>query len=103
MEIPALSYYYVSRLTPGLILYDVRAAAGHTIPKGTACPQTFSWRDVRDGAARGEIDWRDIIDFYARHNCDEYAFFPGYRYRTDAGAPPAARPPLCGHGGRRTP
>ncbi|MES1171738.1 MAG: hypothetical protein ABUL77_00750 [Bacteroidota bacterium] len=94
VEIPALSYHYVSRLVPGLILYDPRTAAGHTPPKGAACPQTFSWRDVRDGAARGEIAWRDIIDFYARHNCDEYAFFPGYRYRTDPAAPLPVRPQI---------
>jgi len=94
MELPALSYLYVSRLTPGLVLYDGRTSVGHTIPKGSVCPQTFSWREVRDGAARGQIAWRDIIDFYARHNCDEYAFFPGYRYRIDAAAPLPARPPL---------
>ncbi len=93
MEIPPLAYAYVSRLSPGLVLYDGRTAAGHTIPRGAGCPQTFSWRDVRDGAARGDIAWRDIIDFYARHNCDEYAFFPGYRYRRDAAAPLPARPP----------
>jgi hypothetical protein len=93
MEIPALSYYYVSRLTPGLVLYETRTAAGHTIPKGAACPQTFSWRDVRDGAARGEVEWRDIIDFYARHNCDEYAFFTGYRYHLQGGTALPVRPP----------
>ncbi len=94
LEIPPLGYFYVSRLSPGLVLYDGRAATGHTVPKGMVCPQTFSWRDVRDGAQRGEIAWRDIIDFYVRHNCDEFAFFPGYRYRTDAAAPLPARPVL---------
>jgi len=92
-ELPALAYHYVSRLVPELVLYDPRTAAGHTIPKGAACPQTFSWREVRDGAARGEIAWRDIIDFYARHDCDDYAFFPGYRFRADTRAPLPARPP----------
>lgn len=93
LQLPPLSYLYVSRLAPGLVLYDRRASAGHTIPKGEVCPQTFSWREVRDGAARGEIEWRDIIDFYARHNCDEFAFFPGYRYRRDPAAVLPARPP----------
>jgi hypothetical protein len=92
IEVPQLSYHYVSRLIPALILYDPRTAAGHAAPKGAVCPQTFSWRDIRDGAQRGDIAWRDIVDFYARHNCDEYAFFPGYRYRTDAEAPLPARP-----------
>jgi hypothetical protein len=99
IELPALSYYYVSRLVPELILYDARTAAGHTIPRGAACPQTLSWREVRDGAAKGEVDWRDIIDFYARHNCDEYAFFPGYRYRSQPGGTLPARPPPAVSGG----
>jgi hypothetical protein len=93
MEIPQLSYYYVSRLAPALVLYDARTAAGHVVPKDPPCPQTFSWRDVRDGAARGQVEWRDIIDFYARHNCAEYSFFPGYRIRREGAPPLPARPP----------
>jgi hypothetical protein len=93
LEIPALAYHHVSRLTPGLVLYDARAAAGHQPPRGEACPQTLSWREIRDGAERGDIGWRDIIDFYARHSCREYAFFPAYRYRADPAAPLPARPP----------
>lgn len=93
IEIPRLGAYYVSRLPPGLILYGRRTAAGHVPLKGNVCPQTFSWRDIRDGADRGELGWRDVIDFYARHNCEEYSFFRSYRHRTDPGAPLPARPP----------
>jgi len=93
IEIPSLSYFYVSRLTPGSILYEPRVSDGHVIPMGTVCPQTFSWREIRDGAARGDLGWRDIIDFYARHNCEEYTFFAAYRSRTDGSAPLPARPP----------
>lgn len=95
MEIPALSYIYVSRLNPALVLYDARAAAGHLVPKGEPCPQTLSWRDVKEGAARGEVEWRDIIDFYARHGCADYAFFRGYRHRRNPADPLPVRPPLA--------
>jgi len=30
-----------------------------------------------------------VIDFYARHNCDEYSFFRGYRRWTAPGSLPA--------------
>src|SRR6185295_4388821 len=50
MEIPKLSAFYVSRLSPGLVLYSARTSAGHVPRKGTLCPQTFSWREIRDGA-----------------------------------------------------
>jgi len=98
IELPPLAYYYVSRLDPALVLYDPRTAAGHASPKGHTCPQTLSWREIRDGAARGDLAWRDLIDFYARHNCDELAFFLGYRYRTDPNAPLPARPPAADAG-----
>ena len=73
------------------VLYDTRTSAGHVPLKGTLCPQTFSWREIQDGIDRKQIGWRDVIDFYARHNCDEYAFFRNYRFRTDAAAPLPAR------------
>lgn len=95
MELPPLSYFYVSRLRPELILYEPRTSAGHSPPAGEPCAQTTAWRDIRDGAARSEIAWRDLIDFYARHSCDDYAFFPGYRYRSAASDPLPARPPLA--------
>lgn len=93
MEVPRLSGYYLSRLVPGLVLYSARTSAGHAPPKGGPCPQNFSWRDIRDGADRGEFGWRDVIDFYGRHSCAEYVFFPAYRFRTTAAAPLPARPP----------
>jgi hypothetical protein len=93
MELPRLSAAYVSRLRPALVLYSPRASAGHMPPRGELCPQMYSWREIRDGADRNELGWRDVIDFYARHNCDEYSFFLGYHYRTDPAAPLPARPP----------
>ncbi len=92
MELGALAAHYVSRLPPTLVLYDVRTSSGHVPMAGELCPQTFSWREIRDGVAANEFDWKDVIDFYARHKCDEYAFFRAYRYRTDAQAPLPARP-----------
>jgi len=87
IEMPALSAFYVSRIPPNAVLYDPRTSAGHTPPKDSICPQTFSWRDIKEGIERKELGWRDVIDFYARHNCGEYSFFPSYRYRGDPAAP----------------
>ena len=88
MELPPLcSAFYVSRLPATSVLYDSRTAAGHVPLKGALCPQTFSWREIQDGIDRKEFDWRDVIDFYARHSCDEFAFFKAYRFRTDPAAP----------------
>jgi len=93
VELPALGAYYVSRLPPSTIFYDARTSGAHVPLKGTLCPQTFSWREIKDGVDRHEIGWRDVIDFYGRHNCEEYAFFRAYRFRTDPAAALPARPP----------
>ncbi len=92
IELPPLAAVYASRLPANAVLYDTRTASGHVPLRGSLCPQTFSWREVRDGIDRKKIGWRDVIDFYARHNCEEFAFFGSYRFRTDPAAPLPARP-----------
>lgn len=87
IELPPLSYYYVSRLDPAQIGLDRRAAEGHAVPRAKPCP-FVPWREIEASGA----GWPDVIDFYARHNCDEYTFFGGYRFR-DAAGPLPARPP----------
>lgn len=91
IELPGLSAFYVSRLPINAILYDPRTSAGHTPTQGTLCAQTFSWREIKDGIDKKDLGWRDVIDFYARHNCSEYSFFRSYRYRGDPAAPLPAR------------
>lgn len=83
IELPPLSAFYISRLPPSSMLYDPRTFAGHMPPKAEICAQTFSWREIKDGVEKQAFGWRDVIDFYARHNCSEYTFFKSYRYRGD--------------------
>ncbi len=92
IELLPLEAYYAGRLPATVTLYDPRTSAGHSPLGGTICPQTFSWREIKDGIDRQDFGWRDVIDFYARHNCDEYSFFKTYRYRTSATDPLPARP-----------
>jgi hypothetical protein len=93
IEMPALSAYYVSRLPPNATLYDPRTFSGHVGFRGhDGCQQTFSWHEIKEGVDSKQFEWRDVIDFYARHNCSEYSFFKTYRYRNDTNAPLPARP-----------
>src|SRR4051812_20184374 len=92
VEMPVLEAYYVSRLPANPTLYDPRTSAGHVPLVGTLCPQTFSWREIQEGIDHKQIGWKDVVDFYARHNCDEYSFFKAYRYRGNAADPLPARP-----------
>ncbi len=92
IEIPQISAYYLGRLPASAVLFDPRTATGHVPLKGTPCAQTFSWQEIKDGMERKILGWKDVIDYYARHSCEEYAFFGGYHYRTDATAPLPVRP-----------
>jgi len=93
IEMPAISAFYASRLPPNATLYDSRTFTGHVGFRGRdICQQTFSWREIKEGIDQKQFEWRDVLDFYARHNCSEYSFFKTYRYRTDANAPLPARP-----------
>jgi hypothetical protein len=87
IELPPLSYYYVSRLDPTQIGLDRRVSAGHTPRKAKLCG-FVPWREIESSGAT----WADVIDFYARHNCDEYTFFAGYRMSEGPVTLPA-RPP----------
>ena len=91
MELTPLGYFYVSRLNPAQILLDERTAAGHRVPPPAKECSFVPWRDIQASAEQAHTGWADVIDFYARHNCDEYSFFRGYRRWTAAGTLPCAR------------
>jgi hypothetical protein len=78
MELPALSYYYVSRLYPQHVGVSDRTAAGHKVPRGETC-STVPQQTLLIGMEKGTVSWRDVVDFYARHRCETYDFPMGYR------------------------
>jgi hypothetical protein len=79
LELSPLSAWYVDHVPPQVVGIDPRIARGHHVSHTTdrcafALPQA-----VRSGLERGEIGWRDLVDFYARHRCQTYQFPLGYR------------------------
>ena len=66
MELPALSYFYVSRLYPPHIGTNERTSANHQAPAGSACA-TVPQQSILIGMEKGTVSWRDVVDFYARH------------------------------------
>ena len=91
VALPPLAARYASRLDPSLIGLDPRPAAGH-VPVGGPICRFIPWRDLEaDGAA-----FRDVVDFYGRHNCDEYTFVRGHRVREAPGPLPIVAPPDLG-------
>lgn len=93
VELPELSYHYVSKVPPATVGISARLGRGHRPPVGSECavmlPATI--RNARDA---GKVTWRDFIDFFARHRCDTYRFPEGYKaFTEDAQSPlPAGVP-----------
>src|SRR6185369_7224349 len=78
MDLPLMGYYFVSRLVPTQVLMDARTSAGHEFRDLKPCA-FVPWREIQTAAKEQGTSWADIIDFYARHDCDEYSFWPGYK------------------------
>ncbi|MEO6952445.1 MAG: hypothetical protein ABI321_11575 [Polyangia bacterium] len=90
LELPGLGYFYTSRLQPNQVLLDDRTSAGHEPPLKMKTCQIVPWREIRSASeAPNGVRWADVMDFYARHNCDEYSFFSTYRRWTQPASLPA--------------
>jgi hypothetical protein len=81
MDLSPLGYYYVSRLHPKPLQRDPRSSAGHDYGGQEPC-KMIPWRRIRRELQVEDAHWFDMIDFYARHNCDEYIYHSGYRRPT---------------------
>jgi hypothetical protein len=92
MIVPPLSYYYVSKLFPPHIAEDARVTRAHAPPKGKLC-ESIPEQAIRRAMERGQTTWRDVIDFYARHDCERYLFPSGYRAFQRPGERPLPVPP----------
>jgi len=78
-ELLPLSAWYLDHVPPSVVGIEPRITRGHRPPNGgVRCPSALP-QAVRSGLERGEIGWRDLVDFYARHRCQTYQFPLTYR------------------------
>lgn len=80
LETSALGYAYLSKLSPLAVGQDGIAAGAHApdrrFARCSAVDTTMLTSWLHDGLVR----WVDLVDFFSRHNCDRFTFFPTYRY-----------------------
>ena len=79
VEVPPLSSWYLSQTPPALVGLDERVARGHRGASTSEPCRAVASAAVRTGIDRGDIGWRDLVDFYARHRCQSYQFPLEYR------------------------
>jgi hypothetical protein len=84
VELLPLQVWYLNQVPPSLLNIDPRVARGHRGgDAGSQCSTVVS-AVIRGLEDRGEITWRDLADFYARHRCQSYQFPSSYRaFKTD--------------------
>ena len=88
LEVPVLPAWYVGLLPPRVVGVEDRIARGHEAPRSDEKCSAVVSQTVRSGLEQGEIGWRDLVDFYARHRCATYRFPPSYRaFRSDGERP----------------
>jgi hypothetical protein len=79
VEISPLSSYYLSQVPPSVVGVEDRIARGHHGVSSKEPCSPITPQVVRTGMDRGDIGWRDLVDFYARHRCQTYQFPSSYR------------------------
>ncbi len=81
IELSPLSAYYLSKVPPRALGADARLSVGHEpeLPGDAKVCNVAVSQALRAGVDSGEIQWRDLVDFYARHRCETYQFPMQYR------------------------
>jgi hypothetical protein len=79
MEVLPLSAWYLSQVPPQQVGIEDRIARGHRGVQTAEVCSPITATVVRTGLDRGDLGWRDLVDFYARHRCQTYPFPITYR------------------------
>lgn len=79
LEVSPMSAWLLGLVPPESIGLDPRTSRGHRgVVANETCATVIS-QAVRSGLEKGQIGWRDLVDFYARHRCPTYHFPLTYR------------------------
>lgn len=94
IELPPLSSWYLQQVSPLALGLEPRLARAHRPDVRSNCSPIVP-QSVRSGLESGDLGWRDLVDFYARHRCETYQFPHTYRaFTRDGERPlPAVAPP----------
>jgi hypothetical protein len=78
MEVPSLSAWYLQQVSPQVVGLESRLTRAHRVDGRPLCAP-IQPQSVRGSLETGDLGWRDLVDFYARHRCETYQFPVSYR------------------------
>jgi hypothetical protein len=76
MKLSPLAYAYVSALEPDKIGSSIK---GHRQPHPELACRMLLAEATKRAYEEGRVEWRDTMDFYARHRCKSYSMPLGYK------------------------
>lgn len=79
VELSPLQAWYLSQTPPALVGIEERIAKGHRGPQVAEKCSPLMGEALQSRIENGEIRWRDLVDFYARHRCQTFQFPSSYK------------------------
>ena len=93
MEVTELGALWVSKVPALAVGYDEVIARSHFAGPGVPMCAEISAAEFANRIRNNEVAWEDLIDFYSRHDCEHYRWWPGYeRIVEPLTSLPAAKP-----------
>jgi hypothetical protein len=83
MEITEIGALWVSKVPALAVGYDEIVARSHFPGAGIEMCAELPAAEFANRIKAGEVAWEDLIDFYSRHDCDHYRWWPGYERIVD--------------------
>ena len=78
LEITPLGAGWVRKIPPRPVGLSLDASRAHA-PTGEVEACTMGSSELGEAISAGTIAWEDAIDFYSRHDCTHYQWWPEYR------------------------
>lgn len=79
MEMTPLGARWVRQIPPKALGFDDLTVRAHEVDEGIEQCHEDAARIARE-LSEDLIRWEDVIDYFSRHDCNEYAWWSGYRY-----------------------
>ncbi|PRQ02617.1 hypothetical protein [Enhygromyxa salina] len=79
MEVSQIGARWLSKIPPQAVGHDNLSSRSHFPGGGVEMCAEVPAVEFSRKIDAGEAKWEDIIDFYSRHDCEHYRWWPGYR------------------------
>jgi len=78
MEVTALGAMWLRKIPPRAVGHDPISVRSHDPGPDVELCAEIPAAELGARVSAGEIAWEDLIDFYSRHDCRHYSWWPGY-------------------------